>query len=328
MPCADAARDRRPRREFEPNRKPVSGASRAVLRYNAVLRQLVETGAVPAASSMTERRNYRLRTTRGGREAAVVLLKGKESEPGNGDASMLVRLAPFVRARSGVLVKEHIHKGAHISSKRHHSARTFLGSDQLGQLISSTWLRMLPEAVGRRRATKAAGPNNGAETLADLAAQLRSPSCHEKTGIESPLVSRNWQVGSTRVKFGITSCRSGTFLPRSDEVGARLELRSSGTGMSLRNDALPLDPHKPSSPSLVHNQAVEWKSSPVLARKHLSPMAERRARSIIRSSPDLPGFDVVFDGHEELMNLMRRILSTSFALLAHQQSNLDVVEQS
>lgn len=156
-----------------------TGASRAVQRYNAVLRQLVESGSVP--KGIFDELN--VETTDFGQlgvDARLLAsyLKGQEGESGSrGEASVLVRLAPFVRGDDlALLVKEHIAKGAHISGNVISALAPFLGPDQLGQLVREHLVvtdGAAPPSPPTPPAPPRAEPDG--ETLQDLAAQLRSP---------------------------------------------------------------------------------------------------------------------------------------------------------
>jgi hypothetical protein len=152
-----------------------SGAPRAVQRYNAVLRQLVETGAVP--KDIFEELNPE--TTDFGQlgvDARLLasFLKGQGDSGGNGDASVLIRLAPFIRGEDlAALVKEHINQGVQISSNVITALAPFLGSDQLGSLVREHMLSGAPTPP-----TPPSPPSpapGGGMTMEDLIAQLRRP---------------------------------------------------------------------------------------------------------------------------------------------------------
>ncbi|MFI5386662.1 MAG: hypothetical protein ACHQ50_11140 [Fimbriimonadales bacterium] len=155
-----------------------SGTSRAVQRYNAVLRQLVESGAVP--KGVFEELN--VETTDYGQLAVdarllASYLKGQESDCGSsrGEASVLIRLAPFIRGEDlAALVRDHIAQGAHINSHVITALAPFLGSDQLGQLVRE---HMIADAAapanGVTPPTPPTPPAHSGETLQELAEQLR-----------------------------------------------------------------------------------------------------------------------------------------------------------
>ncbi len=166
-----------------------SGAPRAVQRYNAVLRQLVESGAVP--KGIFEELN--VETTDFGQHGVDArllssYLKGQENEcstPGRGEASVLVRLAPFIRGEDlAALVREHISKGAHVSSHVITALAPFLGSDQLGQLVRD---HMIADATAKAEPAAPPSPPSqprnpepfrqepAGETMEDLLTQLRQP---------------------------------------------------------------------------------------------------------------------------------------------------------
>lgn len=154
-----------------------SGITRAVQRYNSVLRQLVESGTV--GKGLFDELNPE--TTDYGQlgvDARLLgsYLKGQDGDGGNGgDASMLVRLAPFIRGEDlALLVKEHLAKGAQINTKVITSLAPFLGSDQLGQLVRE---HMIADAAATPPAapTATSQPVHEGLTLAELAERLSRP---------------------------------------------------------------------------------------------------------------------------------------------------------
>jgi hypothetical protein len=112
-------------------------------------------------------------------------LKGQEGDNGGsnrGEASVLVRLAPFIRGEDlASLVRDHITKGATINSHVITALAPFLGSDQLGQLVrehmiadhGSPGAPTAPAAPSAPHAPTPDAPQG--ETLEELAAQLRRP---------------------------------------------------------------------------------------------------------------------------------------------------------
>jgi len=166
-----------------------SGASKAVQRYNAILRQLVESGTV--AKGIFDELN--VETTDYGQlgvDARLLssYLKGQESNDngsGRGESSVLIRLAPFIRGEDlALLVREQIAKGAHINSHVITALAPFLGSDQLGQLvrehlISDSAAKETPPAPPSAPPAPARPEpirqEPGGETVQDLIEQLRRP---------------------------------------------------------------------------------------------------------------------------------------------------------
>jgi hypothetical protein len=156
-----------------------TGASRAVNRYNAVLRQLVESGSVPKGIF----EELSPETTDFGQlgvDARLLAsyLKGQgESGNGTSDASMLIRLAPFVRGEDlAALVKEHIAKGVHVSGHVITALAPFLGSDMLGDLVREHLITPgdQPAAPAPPAPPSSPSPAHG-QTMEDLLTELRKP---------------------------------------------------------------------------------------------------------------------------------------------------------
>lgn len=157
------------------------GAHRAVQRYNAVLRQLVEMGATPAG--IFEELN--VETTDFGQlgvDARLLgsSLKGKESENGGsqGDSSVLVRLAPFIRGEDlAVLIKQHLANGAHISARVITALAPFMRSEDLGELVREHLMAETQSPSSPPSPPTPPPPPSSPEkeTLEDLARQLSSP---------------------------------------------------------------------------------------------------------------------------------------------------------
>jgi hypothetical protein len=153
-----------------------SGAPRAIRRYNAVLGQLVESGSVPKGifeELNPETSDY----GQLGVDARLLAsyLKGQGESNGNGDTSMLIRLAPFIRGEDlALLVKEHISKGSEISSNVITALAPFLGSEMLGELIRGRMVSAPAEAAAAP--TPPTPPTaQHAESLQELLDQLRQP---------------------------------------------------------------------------------------------------------------------------------------------------------
>jgi len=147
---------------------------------------------------------------------------------------MLVRLAPFVRGEDLAVLVRSTSTGSPYQLKRHTALAPFSGRTNWP---THSRAPVADAAAKPSEATpappKPPEPNNGARPSQIWRPSFEAPSCHEKTGIESPLVSRNWQVGSTRVKFGITSCRSGDIpVPAPTKSEQVLELRFMGTDVA------------------------------------------------------------------------------------------------
>ena len=152
-----------------------SGAPRAIQRYNAVLRQLTESGAVQ--KGLFEELNPETADFgQLGVDARLLAsyLKG-QGENGNSssDASVLIRLAPFIRGEDlAALVKDHIAKGITVSSHGITALAPFLGEDQLGQLVREHIVAGKPAAPAPAAAPQ---QEERGETLEELAEQLRGP---------------------------------------------------------------------------------------------------------------------------------------------------------
>lgn len=157
------------------------GAPRAVQRYNAILRQLTAADSVP--TGMFDELN--METTDFSQLAVdarllASYLKG-QGENNGGDASMLIRLAPFVnREDLEKLVRDQVSAGVQISSSVITALAPFLSADHLGRLIR--------ENLGTAGAGSNVGPSSTPptptpptpepprqETLAELAEMLSRP---------------------------------------------------------------------------------------------------------------------------------------------------------
>jgi len=153
-----------------------TGAPRAVQRYNAVLRQLVESGDVP--KGIFDELNVETADFgQFGVDARLLAsyIKGRDSDNGSvgSDASVLIRLAPFIRGEDlAALIKEHIQKGAHISSNVITALAPFLGSDQLGQLVRE---HLVSDNAPKAPEVPPAPVAPSGESLGELAAQLMRP---------------------------------------------------------------------------------------------------------------------------------------------------------
>lgn len=157
-----------------------SGAPRAVQRYNAILRQLVESGDLPRGIF----EELDPETTDFGQlgvdsRLLASYLKGKGDGNGNSDASILVRLAPFVRGEDlAAMVKEHLSRGIELSANVITALAPFMNSDQLGQLVREH-LISTPQEEPMRPTPPPPAPSRpaepGGETLAELADQLSRP---------------------------------------------------------------------------------------------------------------------------------------------------------
>jgi hypothetical protein len=154
-----------------------SGAPRAIQRYNAILRQLVEQGAI--GRGIFEELNPE--TTDFGQLAVdarllASYLNGKAKSADSGDSSVLVRLAPFVRGEDlALLVKEHLSKGAPLDPGIITSLAPFLPQEMLGTIVREQMVH--PGSPPTASAAPAAPqPTPRAEpTLAELAEKLSRP---------------------------------------------------------------------------------------------------------------------------------------------------------
>jgi hypothetical protein len=151
-----------------------SGAPRAIQRYNAILRQLVEQGAI--GRGIFEELNPE--TTDFGQLAVdarllASYLNGKAKSADSGDSSVLVRLAPFVRGEDlALLVKEHLSKGAPLDPGIITSLAPFLPQEMLGTIVREQMVHTGPAPA----ASAAPQPAPRAEpTLAELAEKLGRP---------------------------------------------------------------------------------------------------------------------------------------------------------
>lgn len=148
-----------------------SGAPRAIQRYNAILRQLVESGAV--APGLFEELNPE--TTDFGQLAVdarllASFLNGKGKRGDSEDSSVLVRLAPFVRGEDlAMLVKEHLSKGSPLDSGVITALAPFLPQEILGSIVRD-------QMVHQAEPPAPPAPSRSSEpSLAELAERLSRP---------------------------------------------------------------------------------------------------------------------------------------------------------
>ena len=154
------------------------GAPRAAQRYNAVLNQLVQSGSVP--KGIFEEIN--VETAEFGQlgvDARLLgsYLKGQEGDNGSsrGEASVLVRLAPFIRGEDlGALVRQQLANGVNINSHVITALAPFLGSDQLGQLVREHMIADHAEHTAQSPTAPVSTRLEG-ETLEELAEKIRRP---------------------------------------------------------------------------------------------------------------------------------------------------------
>lgn len=165
-----------------------SGAPRAIQRYNAILRQLVESGAV--AQGLFEELNPE--TTDFGQLAVdarllASFLNGKGKRGDSEDSSVLVRLAPFVRGEDlAMLVKEHLSKGSPLDSGVITALAPFLPQEMLGSIVRDQMVNHTPPPTPP---TPEAPPRSPEPTLAELAERLSRPelSTEERREIAAKL---------------------------------------------------------------------------------------------------------------------------------------------
>jgi hypothetical protein len=154
------------------------GAPQAVQRYNAVLHYLEDEDAVP--EDLFEKLPESTSFAKLGVECrllAAYFEPGEEStkgDKGKGNASILVRLAPFVDSNDlAELVKEHVKNGTSIDVHMLTALAPFLKSSDLGQLMRqhvSGWFKQSeaePKPAGAP-APSPAPPTPAAEPTRDL----------------------------------------------------------------------------------------------------------------------------------------------------------------
>jgi hypothetical protein len=113
------------------------GAGRVLQRYNAILEKLVSSGALPPGLFLSLPEGADFGDI--GVEARMLsgyLRKEKKNLHGNGDPSVLIRLAPFVGKEDlALLIREQREQGTPLDMDTITHLAPFLNSEDLGQLI-------------------------------------------------------------------------------------------------------------------------------------------------------------------------------------------------
>jgi hypothetical protein len=143
------------------------GEARVVQRYNSILAQLTEAGIVPAGMfvSLPEGSSY----GEIGVEARMLAayLRKERRRNGDGDPSVILRLAPFVSAEDlATLVREHLQSGSFVDMHMLTHLAPFLNKEDVGSLLHVHLKETRkPKAAGAPEAPPAPQPAAAPQTF-------------------------------------------------------------------------------------------------------------------------------------------------------------------